>query len=162
MEAGRRVAATLVASIALAGGVAACGSDDEDSGSSDESTETASAEEVTVTTGDEGEGAFSWEVEPTPTADTKTITYENQSELPHAFVFARINEGYTLEDAIEAEGEKGTADVVVESGRKDSPGPGETVEYTVDKPIEPGDNYVMLCPIPGHYQQGQLEEFSIE
>jgi uncharacterized cupredoxin-like copper-binding protein len=157
MEAGRRVAATLVASIALAGTVAACGSDDEDSGSS----ESASAEEVTVTTGDEEGGEFSWEVEPTATADTKTITYENESKEPHAFVFARINEGYTLEEAYEAEGEKGTADVIVESGRKDSPGPGETVEYTVDKPIEAGD-YAMLCPIPGHYQRGQLEEFSIE
>ena len=27
--------------------------------------------------------------------------------------------------------------------------------------VEPG-SYAMLCPIPGHYQQGQLEEFDIE
>jgi uncharacterized cupredoxin-like copper-binding protein len=151
-----RVAA-LVAALTLGAGIAACGDDDEDSSGTEES---ASAETVTVTTGDTADG-FSWEVEPTPTAETKTVEYVNESEEPHAMVFARINEGYTLEEAYELQGEKGSADVVVESGRKDSPGPGETVTYEITDPIEPG-NFAMLCPIPGHYQQGQLEEFEIQ
>jgi uncharacterized cupredoxin-like copper-binding protein len=39
--------------------------------------------------------------------------------------------------------------------------PGETVTIDVTKPVESGD-YAMLCPIPGHYQQGQLEEVEIQ
>ena len=75
----------------------------------------------------------------------------------HALIFAKINEGYTLEEAYELEGEKGSATTVAEGGVK----PGETAEIPVKGKIEPG-SYAMLCPIPGHYQQGQLEEFDIE
>ena len=154
----RRVAA-LVAALALGLGLIACGDDDEDETTS-ASEESTSAETVTVTTGDAADG-FSWEVEPTPTAETKTVKYVNESDQPHAMVFARINEGYTLEEAYELQGEKGSATSYIESGRKDSPGPGETVTYDITEPIEPG-NFAMLCPIPGHYQQGQLEEFEIQ
>ena len=147
-----------IAVLALAAGVAACGDDDDgdDGGSSGGGEETASAEEVTVTTGDTEDG-YSWEVEPTPAADTKTVTYTNDSEVDHALILARINEGYTLEEAYELKGEKGSAELLVEGGAK----AGETQELPVKGKIEPG-NYAMLCPIPGHYQQGQLEEFEIE
>ena len=37
----------------------------------------------------------------------------------------------------------------------------ETVTIDVTELIEPG-SYAMICPIPGHYQQGQLAEFEIE
>jgi uncharacterized cupredoxin-like copper-binding protein len=158
MGTGTRRGAAVVAALTLALGVAACGDDDEDETTSSE--ESASAETVTVTTGDTADG-FSWEVEPTPTAETKTVEYVNESEQPHAMVFARINEGYTLEEAYELQGEKGSATSYIESGRKDSPGPGETVTYDITDPIEPG-SFAMLCPIPGHYQQGQLEEFEIQ
>lgn len=152
----KRAIAGAVATLALGAGVAACGDDEETTAGE----ETASAEEVTLTTGDIPDG-FSWEVEPTPTAETKTITYINESEQPHALIFARLGEGYTIDEAYELEGEKGSATVVAQSNRKTSPGPGETVTIDVTKPIEPG-NYAMLCPIPGHYQQGQLEEFEIQ
>jgi uncharacterized cupredoxin-like copper-binding protein len=148
--------ATLVASIALAGTVAACGSDDDDSGSSEESTETASAEEVTVTTGDEEGGEFSWDVEPTPTEETKEITFVNESETEHGLVFAKLNEGFTLEEAYELEGRKGSTVPYAEGGAK----PGSTETLKLENPVEPG-NYVLLCPIPGHYQLGQLEEGEI-
>ena len=148
-----RIAAT-AAALSVAAGLAACGDDDSSSEDS------ASAEEVTLTTGDTSDG-FSWEVDPTPTADTKTITYTNDSEQPHALIFARINEGFTLEEAYKLEGEKGSATLVAQTDRKTSPGPGDTVTVDVTEPIEPG-NYAMLCPLPGHYQQGQLEEFEIE
>lgn len=153
-----RIAASVVAALALGLGVTACGSDDEESDSATE--ETASAEQVTVTTGDTADG-YSWDVEPTPTADTKTIEYVNESEEQHALIFARLNEGFTLEEAYELEGRKGSATTVAESDEKTSPGPGETVTIDVTEEIEPGD-YALLCPIPGHYQKGQLEEFEIQ
>ena len=155
-------AAIAVSAIGLtvaAGGLAACGDDEETTGGG-ETEATASAEEVTLTTGDT-EGGFSWEVEPTPTAETKTVTYTNNSKQPHALVFARLGEGFTVEEAYELQGRKGSATTVAETDQKTSPGPGETVEVDVTEPIEPG-NYVMLCPIPGHYQQGQLAEFEIQ
>jgi uncharacterized cupredoxin-like copper-binding protein len=145
-----------VAALTLAVGVGACGDDDETTSGD----ETASADEVTLTTGDAADG-FSWEVEPTPSADTKTITYVNNSKQPHALIFARLGEGFTVDEAYKLEGKKGSATVVAQSDRKTSPGPGETVTIDVTEPIEPG-NYAMLCPIPGHYQQGQLEEFEIQ
>jgi uncharacterized cupredoxin-like copper-binding protein len=152
----KRAVAGAVAALALGAGVAACGDEEETTAGE----ETASAEEVTLTTGDTADG-FAWDVEPTPTAETKTITYVNESKQPHALILARLGEGYTVDEAYKLEGEKGSATVVAESNRKTSPGPGETVTINVTKPIEPG-SYAMLCPIPGHYQQGQLEEFQIE
>jgi uncharacterized cupredoxin-like copper-binding protein len=158
MSASGRRTATIVASLALAAGIAACGEDEEETTPATE--ETASAEEVTLTTSDTADG-YTWELSATPTAETKTIEYVNESEEQHALIFARINEGYTLEEAYELQGRKGSADVLIESSRKDSPQGGETSSFEIDKPIEPG-NYALLCPIPGHYEQGQLEEFEIQ
>jgi uncharacterized cupredoxin-like copper-binding protein len=148
----RRVVA-IAATLALGVGVAACGSDDEDTTSA--SDETASAEEITVTTADIEEG-YSWEVDPTPTTETKSVTFQNDSEVEHGLVFAKLNEGYTLEEAYELQGRKGSTVPYVEGGAK----PGSTETFEVENPVEPG-NYVLLCPIPGHYQQGQLEEGEI-
>lgn len=153
----RRTTAGAVAAFVLAAGVAACGDDEE---SADGGEETASAEEVTVTTGDTEDG-FSWEVDPTPTAETESFSYVNESEQPHALILARINEGFTFEEAYEMQGEKGSAEVVAETGRKTSPGPGETATVEVTGTLEPGA-YALFCPIPGHYEDGQLEEFEIE
>ncbi len=150
------IAIGAVAALMLATGVAACGDDEETTGGE----ETASAQEVTVTTGDIADG-FSWEVEPTPTAEAETITYVNESEQAHALIFARINEGFTFEEAYDLQGKKGSATTVAESDQKTSPAPGETVTIDVTEPVEAG-NYAMFCPIPGHYQQGQLEEFEVE
>jgi uncharacterized cupredoxin-like copper-binding protein len=152
----KRTCAAVVAALALGTGVAACGSDDEETTSaSDEATEAASAEEVTVTTGDI-EGGYSWEVEPTPTTETKSVTFVNDSEVEHGLVFAKLNEGYTLEEAYELQGRKGSTVPYVEGGAK----PGDTQTFKVENPVEPG-KYVLLCPIPGHYQQGQLQEGEI-
>jgi hypothetical protein len=156
---GNKRLATLAGSLMIATSFAACGGDDEESTSGGSST-TASAEEVKLTTGNSGDG-FSWEVDPTPTAETKTISYTNDSDQEHALIFARINEGYTLEEAYDLEGKKGSATLVAESDRKTSPGPGETTTVDVTGKIEPG-HYALLCPIPGHYQLGQLDEFDIE
>jgi hypothetical protein len=77
-------------------------------------------------------------------------------------IFARIGEGFTVDEAFELEGRKGSAETLTQTDA----GPGKSTTVPVEGPLEPG-NYAMLCPIPGpggepHYKLGQLEEFSIE
>jgi plastocyanin len=137
--------------VAISIGVAACGDDDEDT------TEEANAETVDVTGGD-----FSFELSATPTAETKTLTFENVGKEPHELVFVKLNEGFTLEDAIAAEGEKGTTEDLGFTFAK----PGEESKpIEVKRPLEPG-NYAFICAIPykgdPHYDLGMQEEFTIE
>ena len=154
---GRRWATVLGGAVAgvMALGVAACGGDD------DEGTTEASAEEVTVTTSDTADG-FSWDVSATPTAETTSVTLNNESEEGHGLVFARLGEGYTVDEAYELQGKKGSATDVI---RSTGSGPGESVTADVTESLEAGD-YVLLCPLAGkngpHYKLGQLEEFAIE
>ena len=154
---GKRWATVLGVGVAgvMALGVAACGGDD------DEGTTEASAEEVTVTTSDTADG-FSWDVSATPTAETTSVTLNNESEEGHGLVFARLGEGYTVDEAYELQGKKGSATDVI---RSTGSGPGESVTADVTESLEAGD-YVLLCPLAGkngpHYKLGQLEEFAIE
>ena len=155
---GRRRLAGLAIAGALAFGVAACGDDDESSEGSESATEeAASAEEVTVTATE-----YDFELSATPTTDTKSVTFDNQGEEFHVMVFALLSEGVTLEEAVAAQGEKGTATMVAQA--EAAPGESSTVE--IKEPIEPGGPYVMLCPIEGkdgaHYELGQLEEFDVQ
>lgn len=151
--------AVLATCAVLSGGVlAACGDDDEgeDSAATSESTEAADATSVDLVATE-----YDFELSATPTAQTEEVTFDNQGEEFHVMIFARINEGFTTEEAIELEGEKGSADVVAQT----EAGPGESKTVKVKGPIEPGE-YAMLCPIKSkegfHYELGQLEEFPIE
>lgn len=158
-----RVAATVAAVASLALYTGACGDDDESSSTaggegtetSAESTE-ASAEKVNVTAVE-----YDFELSATPTAETKSVVFDNQGKEFHVMIFARVNEGFTVEEAIEMEGEKGSATVVAQTEAK----PGESKTVQVKKAIEPG-SYAMLCPLVTkagkHYELGQLEEFEIE
>jgi hypothetical protein len=158
-----RVAAALLVASALAFGVAACGDDDDDDAGSAETTEattseeSASAEEVTVTATE-----YDFALSATPTAETTKVTFDNQGKKFHAFVFGTINEGFTLDEAIQLEGRKGSAETLVETGAE----PGKAVEAELKAPLEPGVEYVMLCPIQDkdgkHWELGQLQEFQIE
>jgi hypothetical protein len=145
--------------VALATGIAACGGDDDDTtAETTATTETASADTVTVTTADTGDG-YTWDVSATPTAETKEIEFVNQSKEGHGLIFARLGEGFTVDEAFELQGRKGSATTVAEGGA----GPGQTKTSKVTEEIEPG-SYVLLCPIggePPHYQLGQLAEFEI-
>lgn len=136
----RRLLILLIASI-LALGLAACG-------------DSAATVELNA---DE----YDFELSATPTAETETVAFQNDGEDFHVLIFARINEGFTTEEAIKLEGEKGSAEIVAQAEAK----PGETADAKVKGPLEPGD-YAMLCPIGGpegpHYELGQLEEFTIE
>jgi hypothetical protein len=150
-----RVVVALAVTLALALGAGACGGDD------DEETTEASAEKVTVTTSDTADG-YTWDVSPTPTAETTSVTLQNESKEEHALIFARLGKGYTVDEAYELEGEKGSATEVI---RTTGAGPGKSATADVTEPLDPGD-YVLLCPVVGkdgpHYKLGQLDEFAIE
>ena len=165
----RRIRIAAASSLLALGalGLVACGGDD------DEETTEASAGRVTVTTSDAADGGYTWQVSPTPTAETILVNFKNESKEPHALIFARLGEGYTVDEAVELEGRKGSATQVIpqtfappgnrEAGGQKGPPTGELADVT--KPLTPGD-YVMLCPLAGkdgpHYKLGQLAQFAIE
>ena len=138
----------------LAFGVAACGDDDDSEDGGAETEETAEAVEVVAT-------EYDFELSATPTAETEEVTFDNQGEEFHVMVFAKINEGYTLDEVIKAQGEKGTAELIAQTEAE----PGATATVEIETDITPGE-YAMLCPIEGkegpHYELGQLEEFEIQ
>ncbi len=149
--------------LALAMLAVACGDDDdEDSAATEAATTTeAAADASTVSvTGTE----YSFELSATPTTETQEVTFTNDGEEDHDLIFARINEGYTLDEAIEAEGEKGTAEEIGFTFAK----PGEEGKpIEVKEPLEPG-TYAMICTVssgknePPHFELGMQEEFTIE
>jgi hypothetical protein len=145
--------AFVAAAVAAAVGLAACG-DDDSTDATEATTESAQTVDVTAI-------EYEFDVEPTPTAETRTVNFINDGKEFHALVFARLNEGFTVDEAFELEGKKGSAE---EIGQVEA-APGKTATLEVKKPLEPGD-YVMLCPIGGpeglHYKLGQLAEFAIE
>jgi hypothetical protein len=153
----RRFASSAIAG-ALAFGVAACGDDDDEASESDEpeAAETESAEEVTLTATE-----YEFDLSATPTAETEEVTFDNQGEKPHVMVWAQLAEGVELEEAIEAEGEKGTATTIAQA----QAAPGKSTTVAVKEEVGPGP-YVMLCPIEdedgAHYELGQLVEFDVE
>ena len=66
-----------------------------------------------MTTSDTADGRYTWEVSPTPTAETILVNFKNESKEPHALIFARLGEGYTVDEAVELEGKKGSATEVI-------------------------------------------------
>lgn len=143
-----------IGALALALFVGACGGDDDDDSGGDD----ASATDVTVTAKE-----YSFDLSATPTADTQEVTLQNDGKQPHVLIFARINEGFTVDEAFELEGEKGSAEEVIQAFEVK---PGQSKSAQVKGPLEPGD-YAMLCPIPAgggetHYSLGQVQEFEIE
>ena len=150
-----RLVGAIAVGLTLALGAGACGDDD------DEETTEASAEEVTVTTSDTADG-YKWDVSPTPTAETKSVTLQNKSREDHALIFARLGEGFTVDEAYELQGKKGSATEVI---RTTGAGPGKSATADVTEPLDRGD-YVLLCPVAGkagpHYKLGQLAQFAIE
>ena len=138
-----------VLALALSG---ACGGDDDDD------SEEASATDVTVTATE-----YAFDLSATPTADTQEVTLQNDGEEPHALIFARINEGFTLDEAFELQGGKGSAEEVIQQIVAE---PGQSKSAQVEGPLEPGA-YAMVCPLETrdgelHFDLGQQEEFEIE
>ena len=148
--------------LVLALGAAACGGDDDDE---EEPATEAGAGRVTLTADDDvAADEYTFDLSTTPTADTTGVSFENVGEVPHELIFARINEGFTTEEALELEGGRGSAELV---GTSRGPiQPGTTDEVKVRGPLQPGE-YAMLCNLrtedgTPHWELGQLEEFTIE
>jgi plastocyanin len=138
--------------LALALFAGACGGDDDDD------SEEASATDVTVTATE-----YAFDLSATPTADTQEVTLQNDGEEPHALIFARINEGFTLDEAFELQGGKGSAEEVIQQIVAE---PGQSKSAQVEGPLEPG-TYAMVCPLETkdgelHFDLGQQQEFEIE
>ena len=95
----RRAAVAISAALAL--GLAACGDDD----SSDSTTV---AEEPSAATVDVTAVEYEFDLSATPTTDTETVTFTNDGKEAHALIFARLGEGYTVDEAFELEGKKGS------------------------------------------------------
>jgi hypothetical protein len=135
---------------------AACGDDDEES-DTEATTEAAQPSEVTVTADE-----YSFELSETPTQPGEvTFTLDNVGEEPHALIVARINEGFTLDEANELQGRKGSAEIL---GQSDA-GPGQQ-STPIDAELTAG-NYGLVCPLStkdgeDHYDLGQNVEFTIE
>jgi len=150
------VLAAATAALAAPITLAACGDDDDDDGETT-AEETAGPTDVTVTADE-----YSFELSETPTAPGEaTFTLDNVGGEPHALIVARINEGFTLDEANELEGRKGSAEVLGQS----QAGPGQQGK-PIDAELTAG-NFGLVCPLStkdgeSHYDLGQNAEFTIE
>lgn len=146
--------AALIAAGALSLGIAACGDDSSDA--TTEETTAASPADVTVTAIE-----YEFDLSATPDAETESVAFKNDGEELHVLIFARINEGFTAEEAIKLEGNKGSAELI---GQTEALA-GTTRMVEVEKPLEPG-HYMMFCSLEtdgeAHWKLGQLQEFDLE
>ncbi len=142
---------------AIAPVAAGCGGDDEG--------ETTAAEETTEEAGGGGEitvtaDEYSFELSDTPAAGPTTFRLDNVGEERHELIFAQLAEDATADDAIQAQGEKGTTELT----RRIVAGPGQEAKQTIDAELEPA-NYLLVCALSSdgkpHFTLGQREEFEI-
>lgn len=115
------------------------------------------------TTVDVTAGEYFFELSETPeSTGSVTVTMKNEGRAPHALIFARVNEGFTLDQAFEAEGEKGTAKTL---GEIEVTRPGQAGKGEISANLTPG-HYAMVCPVVtkgvSHYKEGQSVEFDVE
>jgi hypothetical protein len=143
----------VLAASALIG--AGCG-DDDSGGEETTAAESSGPVEVTVTAEE-----YSFELSETPTAPGEaTFILDNAGEEAHALIVARINEGFTLDEAFELQGRKGSAEIFGQS----KAAPGEQGKPITGE-LTAGD-YGLVCPLGAkggsHYELGQGAEFTIE
>lgn len=141
----------LVGAIALM--AAGCGGDDE--GETTAAEEPAGGQEITVTADE-----YSFELSDTPATGPATFRLDNVGEERHELIFAQLAEDATADDAIQAQGEKGTTELT----RRIVANPGEEAKQTIDAELEPA-NYLLVCAFETdgklHFTLGQREEFEI-
>jgi uncharacterized cupredoxin-like copper-binding protein len=133
----------------------ACGGDDDDEGSEASSSGTT----VTAALGqsDAGEYTITLDKESVPTGEV-TFKIANEGELEHEFEIVKTDV---------AEGdlpvEAGKADVEAEGGEEvdevEDLASGAEQDLTVD--LEAG-KYLLICNLPGHYEQGMVTAFTVE
>ena len=95
-----------------------------------------------------------------PTTDTTEINFINDGEEEHALVFAKLNEGFTVDEAFELEGKKGSA-VQLRIDRSQARQDVDARDQEADR----ARRLRLALPDRGsrrlHYKLGQLEEFEI-
>lgn len=153
MSKARKTGLAVIAS-AVALVAAGCGDDDDNGGGDGDG---GGPTQIDVTAGE-----YFFELSETPeSTGPVTVTMTNDGGQPHALIFARINEGFTLDEAFEAQGRKGTAEQLGELGA----GPGQEAKGEISANLTPG-HYAMVCPVEtkgvSHYEEGQSVEFDIE
>jgi hypothetical protein len=156
----------MTAALAVTGalGLVAFGCGDDDSTTEDATGEATTSTEAAASgdTVDVSTGEYFFELGSDLTPDTKSLSVTNEGNEFHVMILAKINEGYTLEEAIKLEGEKGSAELLAEAELP----PGKTVDAEIKGSLESGQTYTMLCPVGGpdgpHYDLGQLEEVEVE
>lgn len=136
--------------------VPACGGDDDEEGSQAEGT---SGTTVNATLGhsDTGEYTISLDRESAPAGEV-TFTIKNEGEIVHEFEIVK-SEVAATELPVEA----GKADVEAEGGEEidevEDIETGAETELTAN--LEAG-KYLLVCNLPGHYEQGMVTAFTVE
>ena len=95
-----------------------------------------------------------------PTAGPTSFTMTNDGDETHVMLLAKVAEGSSVEEVLEAEDTEGLTDVELVS---DSATPGDEAVLTAD--LTPGD-WVMVCFLPDadgtpHYELGMVSDFTI-
>src|SRR4051812_39440253 len=111
-----RVLVALSAGV-LAIGLVACGDDD-----STEATDASTATAASAGTVDVTATEYEFDLSANPATDTTEINFINDGAEEHALVFAKLNEGYTVDEAYKLQGKKGSAVQYGTTGAK----PGQT------------------------------------
>jgi len=104
-----------------------------------------------------GEYTFSLETSSVP-AGVIAFEIENRGEIEHEFEVIKTD---VPPDQLEVAGEKAEPEVGggVEIGEVEDVEPGDTPTLVLE--LEAG-NYVILCNLPGHYEQGMVAAFTVE
>jgi uncharacterized cupredoxin-like copper-binding protein len=150
-------------SLALAIGILVAAGCGEDRGESSTSTSTNSTS-TTSTTADSGSGAgvevglkeYAIVVE-APSVGAGEVKFEadNEGKIPHELVVLKTD---TKAGDLKVSGAKAVPEGE-NLGAASDVGPGEHKDVEVD--LEPG-HYILLCNLPGHYQQGMHTDLDIK
>jgi uncharacterized cupredoxin-like copper-binding protein len=150
-----RLIALLFAGVLLAAG---CG---EDRGASSTSTSTNSTSTTSESESGDAEvevGLNEWKViveAPSVAAGKVKFEGDNEGKVPHELVVLKTD---TKADALKVVGAK-AKEQGENLGRASNIGPGDHKDVEVD--LEPG-HYILLCNLPGHYQQGMRADLDVQ
>ena len=96
-----------------------------------------------MTTTDTPDGRYTSKVSPTPTAETILVNFRSESQQPHELIFARLGEGYTVDEAVKLRARRidHRGDSHVRSPRRESRRDNNQVSHRgiadVTKPLDP-------------------------
>jgi hypothetical protein len=93
-----------------------------------------------------------------------TVNFANEGKEAHMLILTKLNEGFTLKDAMKAKGQKGTVTDLITIPPTQ---PGSDAPAPAKAEIKDPGHYVLLCPLQTkegkyHYDLGQLYEYDVE